>query len=263
MTVLTLLASTAIFAADCEALPVGDVLWSSPKTRWLIVGEDHGTMEEPEAFAEIVCGASSSRKVIVGVEQPVSEQAAIDTFLSSDGRAAARDAFLKSAIWQTTFKDGRSSRAQFDLFERLRVMYSHGRIAGVIAFQPVADIASPAGYEIAMAAELRRAARPDHLVVALVGNVHAMRTKVSFSKPAYMPAAGLLPRQHTVSVALRGEGGEQWACTSMTDCGVISTPSPAQRTPSSIRIEPAKASPYSAILYLGKPTSASPPQLGS
>ena len=76
-----------------------------------VVGEQHGTNETPSTFANLVCLASKGRPVVVAVEQPTGEQAAIDAYLMSDGGRVAEAAFLKSAIWTNKFKDGRSSQA--------------------------------------------------------------------------------------------------------------------------------------------------------
>jgi hypothetical protein len=74
--------------------------------------------------------------------------------LAPDTRPAARAAFLASPIWSSPFKDGRSSAAYFELFERLRVMRSQGEILGVLAFQPTHPTPAPqsaSAYNIAMA----------------------------------------------------------------------------------------------------------------
>lgn len=256
---LSILAAVLMAASpSCGSVVGAQRIVENKRTRWLIVGEQHGTVEAPAAFIDLVCAAARQRPVTVAVEQPVTEQAAIDAFTGSDGGVEARAAFLKSVIWTNGFKDGRSSRAMFGMFESLRQLRATGRIRGVVAFQPT-QTDSPAGYERAMADELARRSPPGVLTVALVGNVHAMRTPVSFSGPAYMPMAGLLPRGQTITLDTRPNGGSQWACMSPTDCG----PQPMQSGPSRPRgvIVGRDAAPaYSGVFNLGIPATVSPPQ---
>ena len=251
----------AAASAICTPFPDADVLWADKSTRWVIVGEDHSTNEQPEAFSELVCGASEHRRVLVALEQPVSEQASIDAYIRSNGGPQAKQKFLKSQIWLNGFKDGRSSTAQFQLFDNLRRLYKAGRIAGVFAFQPVTDIESAGEYEKVMGLNVRKLSEGGNLVLALVGNVHAMRTPVSFSGPAYMPMAGTLPKNGVVSALLVSNGGDQWACTSPTECGVsmVGKPEEAQ-SKKAIRNE-RPSSPYSVKIYLGSQATASPPEI--
>jgi hypothetical protein len=259
---LAVLALAALSGArqSCHHLLGAEQLWSRAETRWLIVGEDHGTEEEPRAFLDLVCMASTHRKVAVAVEQAASEQAAIDAFLASDGGEAARTVFLKSPIWFGTFKDGRSSQAYFLLFEGLRRLFKAGRVVSVVAFQPSGDL-DPAGYEKAMAAALAEHSPRDALVIALVGGVHALRTPVAYSGPAYMPMAGNLPSAQTVTVGIESPGGTQWACMSPIDCKArpMERSAPPPLAGVTMAIEPGAA--YSAVLGLGRSTTASPPQL--
>lgn len=248
--------------ADFSCPPLVDIsqVWSRVDQRWLIIGEDHGTNEQPEIFLGVVCQASAKRKVTVAVEQPASEQSAIDAFVQSDGGSAARARFLSGPIWRGSFKDGRSSQAYMRLFDQLRLLRKAGRITSVRAFQP-AGAPEPGIFETKMAEELLRQSPADSLVVVLVGSVHAMRTPVSFGGPAYLPMAGHLPRSQTMSVALRGAGGKQWACQSPTDCGSFDVFQEGRRPAPGLTLNPGKDAPYSAVYGLSGPTSASPPQI--
>lgn len=252
----------ATAGVGCPPLADTSKLWSSPAQEWLIVGEDHGTNEEPEAFFGIVCQASDKGPVAVAVEQAASEQGAIDTFVSSDGGRAARDTFLRSPIWHGGLSDGRSSQASMLLFERLRRLHMAGRVKSVIAIQPNRE-ADPGTYEQSMAQELVQHSPKNTLVIALVGAVHAMRTPVSFGGPAYLPMAGHLPARQTSSLALKGAGGRQWACQSPTDCGPADVFQEGDLPKNGLILSHKKDAPYSAVLGIGKLTSASPPQVPS
>ena len=250
----------AVSPAGCNPPPGASQLWPTPEIRWLIIGEDHGTDQEPIAFQNVVCEASVTRKVAVAVEQPISEQPKINEFIRSNGSVAARSTFLKSAIWQNQFKDGRSSKAQFRLFEALRKLYVEHKISGVFAFQPNTSFASPADYEQAMADRLKTLSTKG-FVIAFVGNVHAMRTKVSFSQPPYMPMAGWLPRGQTMTAAFKMNGGAQWACSSITDCGSVKMGSSDGSAVAKTVILSGGDLAYSAKVYLGQTATASPPQV--
>jgi len=257
--VLTLAVASSI-GSNCHSTAGFEKLWASYAQRWLIVGEDHGTNEEPEAFFNLVCQASAKREVTVAVEQAASEQAAIDTFISSNGDKQARDTFLKSPIWYGTFRDGRSSRAYFLLFERLRALHQAGRVRSVIAFQP-AGAADAGSYEKAMAEELVRHSPPKSFTIALVGSVHAMRTAVSFGGPPYLPMAGNLPASQTMTIEMKGAGGRQWACQSPTDCGPSEVEQEGGPPPVGLNLTTNAKDPYSGTLGLNGPTTASEPQI--
>jgi len=128
------LAAAASLSA-CTPIAGTAKLWESPSTRYVMVGETHGTNEAPELFADLVCAASKKRQVIVALEQPSQDQPAIDAFLKSDGKVGARAQFLKAGMWNQSTKDGRSSEAMLGLFDRLRRLKQAGRIQSVAAFQ--------------------------------------------------------------------------------------------------------------------------------
>lgn len=241
----------------CEPIPGADAWFAMPGLRWMIVGEMHGTAETPAGFAALVCLASVGRTVTVAVEQPASDQPAIDAYLASDGGEAARAAFLAAPMWNQPVKDGRSSKACFELFEALRLMVREGKVSRVVAFQPV--LAGPfdaAGYERDMADLLRNAAsKPGELVLALVGNVHAMRQPFGTGERAYMPAAGLLPGAETVTFNAVGDGGGYWACTP-AGCGPQAGAPAAHHMRGIALLE---RQPWSGTFYLGTATTASPP----
>lgn len=255
----------AVHAAqvECQRIPNWEKVLEK-QTRWIVIGEIHGSNEVPEAFADAVCLTGQSKPVVVAVEQPTSDQLAIDSFLQSDGGAVAQSAFLKAQMWNSDVKDGRSSEAYFRLFERLRRMLAAGLIERVVAFQPSAFATqpTPAEYEQAMAEILMAAGQPDVTVIALVGNVHAMRAEVPW-QPTYIPMAGRLPREETVSLNTSANGGAAWNCQAADTCGPQSSPATtlAERI-AGVALD-AKDEWYSGTLNLGVPTTASPPKTGA
>lgn len=261
------LASLAVAAAASTGTPCAPISgWeqvvADERTRWVIVGEIHGTNEAPDAFADAVCLTAQARgPIVVALEQPSIAQAAIDSFMASDGGEEARRAFLEAPMWNGPMKDGRSSEATFRLFETLRRMRSEGRIASVVAFQPVSSEAPPsaADYEKAMAELVRSAARSDATVIALVGNVHAMRTEVRW-RGGYLPMAAHLPAEATVTLNVMDEGGESWSCIGEpVVCGPHPGRPPGGTRPRAVELSADGQGPYSGVLYLGTATTASPP----
>jgi len=249
-------APASVKSDHCRAIGGLETLWSRPSLRWIVVGEQHGTAEMPAAFRDIVCNAAAAKRpIVVAVERSETEQADIDAFMRSDGEAKARTALLKSYMWQNkTMQDGRSSRAYFQLLESLRVMHRNGVIGRVVAFQPDIATHTPASYEAEMARRLQSAS-PDEktLVLAFVGNCHAMRIPMCGSKSA----AGDLPSAETFTIDVEGSGGSVWNCG--PDCGVhkVWGPSPI----GSPRLEFLKdpTAHYDAMLFLGGPVTASLP----
>ena len=251
----------------CAPIPGWEQVLADEQLRWIVIGEVHGSNEVPAIFADAVCLTARSRPVVVALEQPASDQAAINEFVASDGGQEAARAFLKARMWNGPNKDGRSSEAYFHLFETLRQMRSAGRISSVVAFQPSSFTSrpSPAEYEKAMADVLERAAQSGETVVVLVGNVHAMRGDVP-QQPPYLAMAGNLPAEATATFNTRGEGGETWAChgtpgsrPDQIECGAHASGTATGRK-RGVELNSTPEDPYSGVLYLGTPTSASPPQ---
>jgi hypothetical protein len=261
-----MLAAATSFST-CTPVPGAEKLWESPFTRYVMVGETHGTNEAPELFADLACAASKKRHVMVALEQPPEDQPAIDAFLKSNGDADARVQFLKAGMWNQPMKDGRSSQAMLNLFERLRQLKQEGRIRGAAAFQNY-DLSVPfsnanEGMNRGMAALLKRlaAANPDALVLAYGGSVHMSHDNVGDTGIA--SAAGRLPRAETKSVFIDGEEGSAWVCVN-NECA------PRPQSPQNLVCRagirqvvmlPKDGEPrgFDAVACIGKPLTASPP----
>ncbi|WP_260924968.1 hypothetical protein [Novosphingobium sp. 9] len=216
--VLSVLTSAAAMAAPCPPIPGTASLLTDRKVQWIVVGEQHGTMETPQAFGDLAClAARTGRPLTIALELPDSEQAALDAYLASDGGAEARAAWLAQPMWKDGPRDGRSSVAMLGLIERLLTMRREGQVTAVVAMQPMAPTPTPESYEKAMAAHVEHAlgssaGKPGALVLTLVGNVHARRAPVTFGAQRYMPMAGWLPGKATVTLDASGNGGAQWSC---------------------------------------------------
>lgn len=254
-----LLALAAASVASCQPVAGAEKLWTKPETRWVMVGEMHGTAEMPAFFGNLVCQvAASGRPVTVALEQDAEMQPAIDAFLASDGGAAARAAFLAARMWTGRMQDGRASQAMLGLYERLRIMKQAGQIRAVSAFIPVATYwKGDAAHNAAMADMLMAMPLdPNGLILAYMGSVHAAKSSFGQGANAFLPAAADLPPGRTVSVYVDGNGGEAWNC--MQD-GCV--PHAMQSRDATRGFTSADALPwrYDWKFELGEKTTASPP----
>ena len=242
----------------CADVPGADSLWQ-PATRWVFIGELHGTNETPDAFANLVCLAAKARQsVTVALEYPVDAQPVIDAWLASDGSDRARAALLALPAWQRKIQDGRTSAAFLRLFEQLRVLRHAGKVASVRAFDAPSDNSDKRDRNAAMADRLKHIAdETSGLVLVLVGNIHAMRVPLVRPAMTIYPAASLLPDGARMSVNVDGDGGAVWNCR-LEGCHVYDDgPGPAHRA--GIIFDTAPDRRFDATYQLGKPFTAALP----
>lgn len=182
--------------------------------------------------------------------------------MASDGGPAARDRLLSLPWWEVRRADGRSSRAMLAMMERIRTLKAEGRDLIIRAYQPARE--RPAGFgqsysENHMAALLIEAAyaRPDALVLALGGSLHARKTLSE--RHGFLFAAGHLGAGNIRSVRTAYQGGRTWACFGETPCGDSDLgggdTDPALR---GVLLSPIDGGAYDGLLAVG-PTTASPP----
>lgn len=211
-----LLMSSGAYAAQaqtCRPVPGLDQLTANPQTRFLIVGETHGTNETPRLVADLACNLVTSRPITVALEFGVASTPDLVKYLQSDGGAEARKQLLQSRIWQPSFADGRNSQAMFALIEQLRALRAGGAKLRIAAFQPN-DIShlEQHYYELGMASNWAKIAdlAPDDLMLVLVGDVHA--SKNLGTRYPFAPAASHLKPDETISLKSEHEGGAAWNC---------------------------------------------------
>ncbi|NIJ20846.1 hypothetical protein FHS95_002538 [Sphingomonas naasensis] len=249
-------------ASGCIPVRGADQLWQTT-TRWVIVGEMHGTNEAPDAFANLVClAAASGRAVTVALEYSSDDQAAIDAYLASDGGDRARAALTRLSLFTSPMQDGRGSVAFVRLFDRLRQLKMAGRISGVVA----SDLgrATPDGLDRDAAMARMWTAIPtseNGLVLALAGNIHAMRKPITFSGRTIVTAGSLLPARQTVTVNIEGNGGQEWNCR-QDGCGPHEAgPSRAEASGITFSQDPDRR--WDGSYQLGIPTTAASPALSA
>jgi hypothetical protein len=258
---LAALALLAASAAPAACLPVegAATLWAKRGTRWVIVGEMHGTNETPDAFTNLVCLAAQSRgPVTIAIEYPADMQPVLDAWLASDGGDAARAALLAGPFWRRSTQDGRTSVAFLRMLDRLRMMHRAGTVRSVRAFCPPNDGPVVSDYNAAMADRLTTIAdAAPGIVMVLVGNYHAINHVMTTPQGSIRPAASLLPANKKVSVDIVGAGGSMWACQ-MDGCHRYDYPV-QPRTRARIMSDTSEDHRYDMVYTLGKPYSAAEP----
>ncbi len=244
----------------CEALPGTRQVLQENKQAYLIFGEMHGTQEAPRAFAEIVCEAALQGPVIVGIEHPDSNRAAIQTYVDSSG-SPADEAELIAGVFDGAGY-GLSSEAMLALFQRLQSLRQAGADIQIAAFRN--GQMGPGGdqgpYETGLAQSLIRAhdTRPEARVVVLVGNAHARLTKRDGygDRPGFAPMAMHLPGDQRLTFNLHYSGGTASNCTDQ-GCGAHAFNAAPGDT--SLRLSLDASSPnYDGVWFVGEISSAQP-----
>lgn len=218
---ISALAASAWFLAAGLAraaapIPGLDALLDRPDLDFIVVGELHGTAEMPSMFGDLVLEAAKRGPVTVSLEIMVQDQTLVDAYVHSSGSTEDRAALLTGAHWKQPLKDGRSSRAMFDLLERLRLGVQVNPTLKVVTCQPSMTVNGSAAYEKAMGACWIAAGKnqPNGRVLVLVGNAHSSLAPIF----DYAPAASYLPAARTVSLNTAEPGGEAWNCNA-DGCG--------------------------------------------
>jgi len=238
-----------------------EAILATPGSRYLIVGELHGTAETASLFGDLVCLAVARSPVVVGLEMDESAQPVLDAYMASAGGPEARAALLGHGFWRS--RDGRASLAMVGLVERMRALKATGAPIRLMAFVPiVARAATQTPYEQAMAANWRRAlvATPGARLLVLVGNIHSRTAPFRDFEPAAMH----LPHAETVTFAPMALGGTAYNCQRdgcgphpVGSSGIASAP----RGVTPVSAELRAAAPYDFFYSTGGPFTASPPAL--
>lgn len=255
-----LAAVLATSASGCIPVPGADQLWQS-ETRWIIVGELHGTTETPEAFANLAClAAETGRPVMVALEYSADWQPVIDAYLASDGGPKARLALLRLSMWNADMQDGRGSVAVLGMLDRFRRMKQAGQITGVIGTDVGRSTPSGQTRDAAMAqAWTAIPVAANGMVLALAGNFHAMRNAVVQSGQTISTAGSLMPPKRTMTVNVVGNGGTAWNCQS-DGCGAHNA-GPTKTATAGIVFNDRTDASWTATYELGRPTTAAIPAI--
>jgi hypothetical protein len=185
--------------------------------RLLLLGEMHGTREAPGTVAALATRYAAEGPVVVGLELSELLTPVIDAYLHADGGEAARAALLAPASWHVprARSDGRRNFQVIELLEQLRLLKAQGREVSVLAFDdPPRATPDSQARDKSMAARIRGAyaALPRGRLLALSGNVHAMRHKPMFAPEMQDTMGSYLIDLEPYSVFINANGGEYWAC---------------------------------------------------
>lgn len=257
--IATLLAAAFVSSSTCTPVPGVEALWNDD-TRYVVVGEMHGTTEAPAAFADLVCAARAQGPVTVALEFSESIQPTLDAFIAADSDEAARATLAAYPHGPFVHHDGRGSVAMLDLLLRLRAMQRGTPSLKVIAFAP--DSPRVAGfsqsyYELDMGHRLASAARrtPDSRMLVLVGNIHAQKKTIESRQ--LTPAIVHLPSNEVVTLYVVQQGGTTWSCGRDT-CGANPLPEAYDAETRGVVVQPYGDGAFDGVLALG-PTTASEP----
>ena len=235
----------------------------------ILFGETHGSQELPAFFGEAVCAAAASGLALeVGLEQPSSAQADLDRYLASAGEEAALAPVLAGPHWHRDYQDGRSSRAQVDLLERLRALRERGLPIHVFLFDPWPDDkTSDRDGEMARRIAAHARAQSKSVTFVLVGEVHAWTALGSPWDPTFHPMGWSILQDglRVTSLGRATPAGTVWICTgpNASDCGERDTRATADQLPSGrtegIELLPAPNARGNDGLWATPTLTASPP----
>lgn len=230
----------------------------------VLLGEMHGTNESPAFLLDAVCAAlRDGLGVTVGLEMPRSESARVDAFLTSPGGTEAEQRLLQGPIWQSSYQDGRASRAMLDLIERLRAYRAAGLPVRVVLID---DPSAPQGRDRAMSERIQDAlaAAPDNLFLNITGNVHNRLTRGTRWNADYEPMGYLLRQSmdasRIISLNVAHGGGEAWVCFGNTpsSCGIKPMRGRGDEGHGVVLLEEPEGQPYHGSYHVEQLTASIP-----
>ncbi len=188
----------------------------------LVLGELHGTVESPDFVSHAVkLAVRRGLSVTVALEIARQESGRASTFLASAGEAQDHTALLAGPFWQSTYQDGRRSRAMAALLDDLRGRIRAGDPVHVVLYDRTGVRAAEREQAMAEAVAEAAARAPGDVVVTLVGSLHARLARGGHrgvSDPMALRITKLLPEHRVVTLRLSYAGGTAWTCGS-DGCG--------------------------------------------
>jgi hypothetical protein len=251
-------AATPCFGPDA----VPDAVVNAP---FLVFGEVHGTREVPEFLAAYLCTATKQRrKITLAIEFPSGEQSALDAFIASSGTGEDAGRLTATPFWRRAAQDGRTSIDMLRMLDSIRTLRAGGadiKLLGIDSDLPSAR--RDAFMADRLRSELHQGA--GRQVVALIGGLHAIRTKGTRFNPQQESAIYLLADLRPLSLTVGTAGGTAWVCQG-------GGPASCRATAWDInRVTPAPATPFSlvppsaqfdGVFFVGA-TTASPPAVSA
>ncbi|MCP3142565.1 hypothetical protein [Pyxidicoccus xibeiensis] len=236
----------------------------------LLIGEQLGSREAPAVVGNVACqSAELGLPVVLGLSLPRAEQERLNRYLASPGAPADQDALLEGRFWQRPYQDGRSSRAIFDLIDRVRALRAVGLRITLVAYDTELAQGSWRDAELAKVWTQRRAAHPDELHIVLAGNTHTRTVTGTPWDRDFTPMAHLMAKSgRLVVLELSYAQGARWGCdlnrAGKLQCGYIgATPTervaaPAGMTPHIRLFDAPTDEGFHGLLYVGELTPSLP-----
>ena len=258
---ISLLAAAGLLASAPACAPVegSDALWRDD-LRFVAVGEMHGTVEAPEAFADLVCLALDRGPVTVLLEYPVQMQPTFDAFMAEPDADAARDILLAYPHGPFRYHDGRGSEAMLAMFQRFRSLHQAGgdlKLLASVPDSPRVEGFTQSHSELDRAQLWSSAARaaPERRMMIFVGSVHAGKARRVGSSLG-LPAAAHFRQEEVLALYVASDGGEAWNCRD--ECGVGPVAPLGLGDRRGVVIAPEADGAFDGYLAVG-PATASPP----
>jgi hypothetical protein len=230
---------------------------------FIVFGEVHGTREVPGFVFRYLCTAAKMGKgLTLAVEYPSSQQNALDAFLSSNGTVQDIKSFIGSRFWSNERQDGRTSVDMLRMYENIRRLRLSGSDINVVAIDDEVPVERR---DIVMAENLRTALHKGNgngrQVVALIGGLHATRTKGNRFNSQYESTIYLLAAEKPLTLTVGTSGGTAWVCRGGTSASCLATTwdinrvTPALPTPFSL----SPPSPqFDGVFFVGATSASSP-----
>ncbi len=225
----------------------------------VVFGEMHGTRELPAFVGDVVTELAGRGNVVLALEVPESDTAALTRYLASDGGDAAQGELLAQPFWAAEYQDGRRSVAMLGLLDRVR---SHDAAVDVVGFDTDRfESAEQRDRRMAENLAALRKQRPDAAIVALVGNLHGARGELpDFPGRGWMAGFLVTAGVEVVSLDARYDGGSAWTCVDgdASHCGVGEVR--VASAEAGIHLAPSKDGNYDGWYGVGR-VSAAPPAI--
>jgi len=230
---LLLAVSMTAAAADWRSDAVDTLVRESGAHRLVVLGEMHGTREIPLLAGDLVERWSRTGPVLLALEIPAGEHAALRDVVTGGDTDALIDDVRQRPWWRIAAadNDGRRSEDVLALIERVGRLRRAGHDVAILPFDPRSRRCFELeNCEAAMAHVIRRAhaALPRGRIVVVTGNVHAMRQR-PINAPAVfpqMPMTALLRDLSPLSIDIAAKRGGFWACVDEDACGPAPVTSP-------------------------------------
>lgn len=183
----------------------------------VMLGEVHGTREAPAFMEQVLCSVAAHRPVVLALEYPRAEQAALDAFFANPKLAAGEAELLKTRFWSTVPGDGRQSQAWFKVLQDVRAWREQRLPITVVAYDDFSTSEERDAADGAFLSDLLKQQQGRAFVVIYSGNAHTMKIPLE-ELPTELPLGAHLAHWDLLHINLASPGGRAWNCGD-SSCG--------------------------------------------